>query len=514
MNDQFKLMNERRKEGKLCDFTIVVEGEEIPVHRLVLDSASEYFRCMFSSEMKEQSEQSCDAKGLTPSGVKRAVDFMYGEDLVLDVENVVEILQVCDLWQLQNGVCECKEFLAANVNEEQCVLFRRLATVYEIPELATKCNQIIIRDANRLINEDEVSELSKEDVLDILQTFSQAGDLADHVHNTRDMWRLCRTWSRSKSKDEEDFSMCEVIQNFPVGNFDWINFRNLVWQDLHVTECSLCRVYSAHEMLDARTNKALSIQNCLFVKRLAKRYKHAMEAVVDDYIITRHRVLFTHPDFVRVDAEDLRTYVGGIDKECSPEQFSGLIAWLKHSPERLEVFPRLFHEDSDWTADTRFLATIRRLNSNLGWLLAENDVNFIKDLAEQHECFNVLAALNVYVAVHFVDFSKSEMFTSLSVDDVTKYISLAEGCPEDEIWIAATRWVEHDKESRASHFPDLLEALHLENLSPDFVHDIVCKYPLVRDCNTCKNIVIFSQLRKMGNHMDKLTRRVEKLESR
>lgn len=511
MDAQFKLMNERRKEGKLCDFTIIVEGEKLPVHRLVLDTASEYFRCMFSSEMKEKNDQSCEAKGFTPNGVKRAINFMYGEDIVLDIDCVVDVLQVCDMWQLEKGVAACKDFLAENANEDQCVLFRRLATVYDIPALAEKCNGLIIRSASRLVNENEICELSKDDVIDILRTFRRTGEF---VQNPRDMWRFCRTWSRSKGKDEEEFSMCEVIQNFPVGNFDWINFRNLVWQDLHVTECSLCKVYSSHEMLDAGTRVTLSIQNCLFVKRLAKRYKHTMEGVVDEYIITRHRVLFTHPDFVKVDEEDLRRYVEAIDKECSPEQFSGLIAWMKQSPERQEAFPRIFHEDSDWSAETKFLTTIRCLNSSLGWLPNESDIHFIKSLAEQYECYNVLAALNIYVAVHFTHFSKSDMFTSLSAEDVTKYISLAEGCPEEEIWIAATRWIEHDKENRAQHFPDLMEALHLENLSSDFLHETVCKYPLVRDCNSCKNIVIFSQLRKMEKSMDRLTTRVEKLESR
>lgn len=44
-------MNNLRKENMLCDVMLKVEGQEFPVHRIVLAACSDYFCAMFTNQV-------------------------------------------------------------------------------------------------------------------------------------------------------------------------------------------------------------------------------------------------------------------------------------------------------------------------------------------------------------------------------------------------------------------------------------------------------------------------------
>ena len=49
-------LNSLRQESSLCDVTLVVEGREFRAHRNVLAASSPYFRTMFTSDVREKTE--------------------------------------------------------------------------------------------------------------------------------------------------------------------------------------------------------------------------------------------------------------------------------------------------------------------------------------------------------------------------------------------------------------------------------------------------------------------------
>ncbi|ELU02593.1 hypothetical protein CAPTEDRAFT_51700, partial [Capitella teleta] len=70
-------LNETRSSKQLVDVTLVAEGGDISAHRLILSLSSEYFRCMFSANMKESSTSEVPMVGCDYDTVKIIVDFFY-----------------------------------------------------------------------------------------------------------------------------------------------------------------------------------------------------------------------------------------------------------------------------------------------------------------------------------------------------------------------------------------------------------------------------------------------------
>ena len=46
-----RTLNELRRQGLLCDATLMVEDKPFPVHRCILAACSDYFCAMFTSEV-------------------------------------------------------------------------------------------------------------------------------------------------------------------------------------------------------------------------------------------------------------------------------------------------------------------------------------------------------------------------------------------------------------------------------------------------------------------------------
>ena len=92
-----------QKEEHLTDFTIrLASGKTIPVHKMLLNVASEYFQVMFSCGMREASENEVRFDAFSENSVRRIVDYMYGRELSIEAEEVEEHLDLVETFQLHH----------------------------------------------------------------------------------------------------------------------------------------------------------------------------------------------------------------------------------------------------------------------------------------------------------------------------------------------------------------------------------------------------------------------------
>lgn len=114
-------LEEQRRQGILCDVTVLVEGREVRAHRAVLAASSRYFlqALLGHSGTPGESEpvitlpDKVSAKGFAP-----LLQFAYTAKLVLSRENIHEVILCADFLGVHNLEDSCFRFLQAQLQND------------------------------------------------------------------------------------------------------------------------------------------------------------------------------------------------------------------------------------------------------------------------------------------------------------------------------------------------------------------------------------------------------------
>uniref|UniRef100_A0A3Q0SJH7 BTB domain-containing protein n=1 Tax=Amphilophus citrinellus TaxID=61819 RepID=A0A3Q0SJH7_AMPCI len=104
-------LEEQRRQGILCDVTVLVEGREVRAHRAVLAACSRYF--LQALLRHSRSPGDVTAKGFSP-----LLQFAYTAKLVLSQENIHEVILCADLLGVHNLEDSCFRFLQAQLKND------------------------------------------------------------------------------------------------------------------------------------------------------------------------------------------------------------------------------------------------------------------------------------------------------------------------------------------------------------------------------------------------------------
>ncbi|KAL4657388.1 kelch-like protein 15 [Arapaima gigas] len=114
------------EERLLLDVTLLIEEHHFQAHKALLATQSDYFRVMFTADMRERDQDKIHMKGLTATGFGHVLQFMYYGTLELSMPTVQEILQAAMYVQLTEVVEFCCSFLLAKICLENCAEVMRL----------------------------------------------------------------------------------------------------------------------------------------------------------------------------------------------------------------------------------------------------------------------------------------------------------------------------------------------------------------------------------------------------
>ncbi|XP_041066522.1 kelch-like protein 9 isoform X1 [Carcharodon carcharias] len=154
--------NNLRNNGLLCDVTLVPEDgdERFPVHRAIMASASDYFKAMFTGGMKEQELMSIKLHGISKTGLKNIIEFIYTSKLSLNMDNLQDILEAASFLQIMPILEFCKELLISQVSLENCVEIGRIANAYHLTKVDDYIKDCILKNLLTLLNNGEFIKLS------------------------------------------------------------------------------------------------------------------------------------------------------------------------------------------------------------------------------------------------------------------------------------------------------------------------------------------------------------------
>lgn len=112
----------------------------LQAHKALLATQSDYFRVMFTADMRERDQDKIHMKGLTAAGFGHILRFMYYGSLELSMPTVQEILQVSPALDLcQRTVCW--SFTKA---EPTPVLTRQAAMYVQLTEAVEFCCSFLL----------------------------------------------------------------------------------------------------------------------------------------------------------------------------------------------------------------------------------------------------------------------------------------------------------------------------------------------------------------------------------
>lgn len=185
------------EEELFADVTISVEGREFQLHRLVLSAQSCFFRSMFTSNLKEAHNRVIVLQDVSESVFQLLVDYIYHGTVKLRADELQEIYEVSDMYQLTSLFEECSRFLARTVQVGNCLQVMWLADRHSDPELYTAAKHCAKAHLAQLQGTEEFLHLPHHLLTDII---------SDGVPCSQNPTEAIEAWINFNKEEREAFA--------------------------------------------------------------------------------------------------------------------------------------------------------------------------------------------------------------------------------------------------------------------------------------------------------------------
>ncbi|XP_042350509.1 kelch-like protein 10 [Plectropomus leopardus] len=173
--------NKLRLDQQLCDVVIRVDGVEFHAHKIVLCSSSPYFKALFT-HWSTPDRKVFDIPNVSPDMMKLIIEFAYTGFVLVTPENLEELLQAADQFNVEGIVQTCCDFLEKQLTPQNCIGIWWFTDCCYTPQLRRKAFLFI------LIHFEEVVATSEEFLL--LSGLDLAKILEEDQLNVRNEWTV------------------------------------------------------------------------------------------------------------------------------------------------------------------------------------------------------------------------------------------------------------------------------------------------------------------------------------
>ena len=172
--DSFEIMNQLRKDGRLCDISFKIGGHTFIAHRVVLASVSPYLRAMFTCGMRESSQHEIELRDIEPQAMAALIEYAYTGKVLVTIENVQDLLPAAGILQLKELKMACSTFLSDHMDTTNCLGIKQFADLHSCPELVKKANRFIVHKFMDIVKQEEFLQLPHQVLKELLNN--------DHLH--------------------------------------------------------------------------------------------------------------------------------------------------------------------------------------------------------------------------------------------------------------------------------------------------------------------------------------------
>ncbi|KAM9801799.1 kelch-like protein 6 isoform 1-T1 [Syngnathus typhle] len=162
-------MEDLRVNLELTDVVVCVQGRDFPCHRAILAAASQYFRAMFCSGLRESQEERVEMKGLDSETMRTLLQYTYTSRALLTHSNVQSVLEAASQFQFLRVVDACVGYLSRSLQADTCIGILNLADRYDLRTLKTKAQDYVASQFSQVVEQQEFVEVAAESLGNILQ---------------------------------------------------------------------------------------------------------------------------------------------------------------------------------------------------------------------------------------------------------------------------------------------------------------------------------------------------------
>ena len=159
-----------RKEGKLCDIVIQVQGVKLKAHRIVLAGSSPYFQAMFTGDLEESRMPIVTIRDIPSHIMELLVDYCYTSTIEITEENVQYLLPAAGILQLTWVRNACCEFMKHQLDSSNCLGIRSFADTHSCPELRDAADTFAQQHFLEVLESSEFLELSADDLSSLIES--------------------------------------------------------------------------------------------------------------------------------------------------------------------------------------------------------------------------------------------------------------------------------------------------------------------------------------------------------
>ncbi|XP_017560081.1 kelch-like protein 9 [Pygocentrus nattereri] len=190
-------LDQFRSDKTLCDVTLVPgdSNETFQVHRVIMASSSDYFKAMFTGGMKEQELEEIKLHGVSTTGLKNIIEFIYTSHLSLNLTTLQDTLEAASFLQVLPVLNFCNQLLSSEVTIENCAEVERIASDLLLEDVQTHVYNFVCQNFAALVQNERFLQLSEATIAYALSSDSLKG------FSEMELYRAARAWLAHKPSE-------------------------------------------------------------------------------------------------------------------------------------------------------------------------------------------------------------------------------------------------------------------------------------------------------------------------
>ncbi|XP_016372934.1 kelch-like protein 9 isoform X1 [Sinocyclocheilus rhinocerous] len=202
-----------RGDETLCDVTLVPgdSSETFPVHRVIMASASDYFKAMFTGGMREQELKEIKLHGVSTVGLKNIIEFIYTSRVSLGLGTLQDTLEAASFLQVLPVLSFCNQLLSSEITIENCMEVERIARDLLLEDVQRHVHTFVCENFSLLVQSGHLLQLSEASITFALSSDSLKG------FSEMELYRIARSWLSHKPSERRSavYSLMRHIR-FPL----------------------------------------------------------------------------------------------------------------------------------------------------------------------------------------------------------------------------------------------------------------------------------------------------------